>query len=357
MCTRGLTAAARRGERGRREAKREVKELGGKGAGRVGCGEGKDCWEVVWCESEQWVRTRSITIDSIRTDSGTNKSDYDKFWAQTSPAICHIREGRLIMKRAMLYAGVMVAVVLVGGMRAWGDWRVGDPFKMHYPQLPDPAGLDVNFTWPKVLADDWLCIETGPVSDIHLWLSIQGLQQPPIPVPAIQSIQVWIFSDQPADPPRYSQPKDLLWAAEFPGAAAPRGRVTIVGPELGEQGWYDPNLQELIPFDHVAYWQVNITDIADPFVQQAGTIYWLAVSVTMSPNWIEMGLGKAGWKTSLQHFQDDAVWSDGPQGPWHELIDPRTGQSIDLAFVITPEPATVGLLGVGGLLMLVGRRR
>jgi Dockerin type I domain len=41
--------------------------------------------------------------------------------------------------------------------------------KMHYPQLPDETGWDVNATYPLVLADDWECSETGYVKDIHFW--------------------------------------------------------------------------------------------------------------------------------------------------------------------------------------------
>ena len=41
---------------------------------------------------------------------------------------------------------------------------------------------------------------------------------------------------------------------------------------------------------------------------------------------------------------------------WQELWDPRTdipAVSLDMAFVITPEPATLGLLLLGGLALLL----
>ncbi|MBN1766812.1 MAG: hypothetical protein JW860_16280 [Sedimentisphaerales bacterium] len=48
-----------------------------------------------------------------------------------------------------------------------------------------------------------------------------------------------------------------------------------------------------------------------------------------------------GWKTSLDHWNDDAVWNDGMVLDWYELRyppgHPYMGQSIDLAFVITGE--------------------
>jgi hypothetical protein len=61
-----------------------------------------------------------------------------------------------------------------------------------------------------------------------------------------------------------------------------------------------------------------------------------------------------GWKTSLDHWNDDAVWSV-PGTIWQELRDPATGESLDLAFVITPEPATLSALLLG-ILALCRRR-
>ena len=57
---------------------------------------------------------------------------------------------------------------------------------------------------------------------------------------------------------------------------------------------------------------------------------------------------------------DDAVWADDPASSitgWQELIDPQTGESLDLAFVITPEPATLAILFPGGLTLLLRRKR
>ena len=64
-----------------------------------------------------------------------------------------------------------------------------------------------------------------------------------------------------------------------------------------------------------------------------------------------------GWKTSLDHWNDDAVFM-GSDGLWHEFRDPVTGVSLDMAFVITPEPGTLVLLAAAGIgLLLFARRR
>ena len=96
-------------------------------------------------------------------------------------------------------------------------------------------------------------------------------------------------------------------------------------------------------------------------------IYWLDVQAMPSPTSPSI----FGWKTSYQHFQDDAVFADtdgfgGPLvGPtagrafWLDMHDPTTQQSLDMSFVITtvPEPSTFAAAraGVIGLLGYVWR--
>ncbi len=249
--------------------------------------------------------------------------------------------------RVLICAAAMLALF---ASTAVGDWKEGDPAKMHYPQLPDPQGLDVNMTWPKVLADDWLCTETGPVSDIHFWFSVRSGETANL---LVQKIHVSIHKDIPAGVSPFSQPGDVVWQRDF----SP-DELRFAGPFTGDQGWYDPNTGLLIPHDHFTYGQVNITNIVDPFYQQKGEVYWLDLSI------MAIG-GQVGWKTSRSpHFLDDAVWSDYlPTGPdpyqlqqgWQELLYP-SGASMDLAFVITPEPGTILMMPLLSLLALRRRR-
>src|SRR5262245_26326161 len=106
---------------------------------------------------------------------------------------------------------VSAILVCVAGSPTLADWSVGDPYKMHFPQLPDPNGLDVNFEAPLMLADDWLCTETGPVRDIHFWLSHKGGE-----IPAILGLRVEIFANIPATPNSFSRPGASLWSAGGP---------------------------------------------------------------------------------------------------------------------------------------------
>jgi hypothetical protein len=209
-------------------------------------------------------------------------------------------------------------------------WELGDPHKMHYPQLPDPNGWDVRLLESSAVADDWRCSETGPVEDIHFWISWLGDGDS---VEDIVGITLHIFDDVPAGHPEplWSHPGNLLWQRPFSPA-----EFTVSEPEYGAQGWYDPWTPEVIPNDHSMYFQINVENIPDPFVQQKDEIYWLEVMIWAPGTW-------PGWKTSLNHWNDDAVYWDLVNSGWAELRDPITDESLDMAFVITGEPTAIEL--------------
>lgn len=265
------------------------------------------------------------------------------------------------MRRGWLLA-VGVGAVLATSPSVWADWNVGDPFKMHYPQLPNPNGWDVNMTYPNNLADDFRCTETGFINDVHFW----GSWKNDI-VGQIQAVRLSIHADIPAQPPTAtnpngtpSRPGPQLWNTVVP---AP---LLVVRPwGTGPQGWLDCTPPPtVLPQNHFQTWQVNIPHIPNPCFQEAGTIYWLDLTVLVAP--VTGGLQpEFGWKSSLQHFNDDAVWGrlpDGLDGPapldWIELYEPLITPplSMDMSFVITPAPGSGAILAVAGL-MIARRRR
>lgn len=240
------------------------------------------------------------------------------------------------MKRLM--ATICLCVLFFAGT-ALADWNIGDPAK--WVQLPDPTGWDVQANDPE-LADDWLCTGTGPVSDIHIWYSVFGDEYSAI----LQGGVVRIYSDSP-DPdgtgPLFSHPNELKWEWIF-GPDDFTSRLDGLGP----QGWYNPRNQEVYLPNHNNYYQLNLIDIPNPFEQQEGEVYWLALQLNAT--------FAMGWKTSLDHWNDDATYRSSTTGDWQELRDPYTGESLDMAFVITPEPATICLLGLG-IFSLLHRKR
>jgi len=264
------------------------------------------------------------------------------------------------MKKLITIYLVATVILMISGA-ANANWTPDEPNKMHYPQLPDPYGWDVSFT-NTVLADDWQCSETGYVKDIHLWFSIKGWNNEYLPEMTGPSIYVSIYADIPAElsTTGYSMPGGkALWQRIF---AEDEYEAEYAGS--GNQGWLDPVTGGAVPSDHTAYFIMNIenfpsTEEEPLFLQEQGTIYWLAIQVTPAdvhlPPEEEYEIG---WKTSIsEHFMDDAVWCpyDGLYD-WQELRYPeddlRYGQSIDLAFVITPEPTTIALLGLGALSLI-----
>ncbi len=187
------------------------------------------------------------------------------------------------------------------GVTRWqqGDnsvWNPGDPYKMHFPQLPDEEGWDVNATFPLIIGDDWTCSETGWIKDLHFWGSWLGGVEG-----TISSFTVTIREDVPAGVDEdYSHPGNLLWEKEVTSFTA----IPVTAATL--ESWYDPSLDFEIPGDHSEYFQYNILlDPDDWFWQVEGTIYWLCISANVTGISGEMW----GWKTSLDHWVDYGAWN------------------------------------------------
>ncbi|MHC4478243.1 MAG: DUF7901 domain-containing protein [Planctomycetota bacterium] len=210
---------------------------------------------------------------------------------------------------------------------ALGDWDEGDGHKMHYPQLPKLGGLDVAFNSAYIglgrLADDWECTETGPVTDIHFWVSWERDD-----VDQIDGFSVRIWSDNPSGQHGYSEPNELLWERNFFA-----GEFAVRDMPDDWQGWFDPFSGMIWPIDHIRWQQINVVEIDAPFDQKEGEIYWLEIYMWGAPS--------CGWKQSGEpQFRDDAVAWDSAY--WMELTDPCTGESLDLAFVITTDLVDFG---------------
>ena len=265
--------------------------------------------------------------------------------------------------------------------------------KMHYPQLPDENGWDVNATWPLVLADDWLCTETGWVKDIHFWGSwlgdsigyieyfilsihedippggpvgdtcnaigdcncdgqnlsladmvyliriIQGLETP---CPGgyfncdfngdcvLDTNDVIVFDNYftygmsaflpyggypvptCCDTATYSRPGGLLWEKYISNFD-----IIDMNPNMPEH-WYDPSNNDVFWDDHWNYFRYDIIlDSLDWFPQDSGTIYWLNISAVVEDTFYQWG-----WKSSIDHWNDDAVWAYEWNKNWIEMYEP-----------------------------------
>jgi hypothetical protein len=222
---------------------------------------------------------------------------------------------------------------------------------VQYPDLNDINSIDVDatydgwITWqPQILADDFGCTVTGPITGIHLWASWYHDRPPYLDV-ALVDFTLGIWSDDPCGPGGYSEPNEILWSQDF--AVSDFG-VSIWADSLME-GWYvpcEPYYETVADFTCYQY-DFHI-DPCDAFWQRGDpcnpVVYWLSVQARpVYEPWHEPI--RFGWKTSYSHWKDDAVFAVGlgeiPMEPWQELrypVDhPFAGESIDLAFEITTE--------------------
>ena len=215
------------------------------------------------------------------------------------------------------------------------NWLPDDPHKMHFPQLPDPTGWAVNATAPVVLADDFMCMDTGWVKDIHFWGSWKNDV-----VGEITSFVLSLHADIPADPPQvpYSRPGVTLWEAEVTDFT-----VAAFDPPTME-GWYDPSTGEIIYDDHYAYFQYNVCLPEQIwFWQDSSTIYWLNISAVVA----DAQATQWGWKSTLDHWNDDAVWGLWGELDWVEMYEPAECDTIFNSFYIQVDPTGIFVAGAG----------
>ena len=205
-------------------------------------------------------------------------------------------------------------------------------------QYPDQSnGLDVNDTLPNILADDFRCTASGSITNIQLWGS---WLDDATPDPKTTFV-LGIWSDVPSSfsttsAGRFSHPGQLLWTETFvPGGYA------ITFYTNGTEQFYDPATGKLSRETKI--WNYSFNPKV-PFCQQGSTnspvTYWLSAYAQTAPPLF------FGWKTSTNHWGDDAVFGHlnaaGPAlGDWQELHDPTIPTalvSLDLAFVINNGP-------------------
>lgn len=289
---------------------------------------------------------------------------------------------RAVFSVGFVPSGCRLGLELLGFLGIAGmlhaDWDPYDPAKWVQPPDLSPLGLDINATFNpspanqlafpgRIVADDFLCALTGPITDIHIWGSWLMDRLPVAPVP----FHLSIHSDIPAGVGGipWSRPGPELWSVDLLPTAS---RLFAHGQEQ----FYDPQLG-LVGSD-TEVWQYNFEfEPGAAFVQQAGNTYWLDVQALLAPGLDDDAV--FGWKTrdpGTGQFNDDAAWNltadfGGPLQllDWAELRYPQGhplfGHSIDMAFVLTttsdiPEPGTWGAAGfVAGFtgLMLRWRRR
>ncbi|MCD4695842.1 MAG: hypothetical protein K8S16_06335 [Bacteroidales bacterium] len=226
------------------------------------------------------------------------------------------------------------------------DYEVMIDYAYKWIQHPDLSdyGMDVDATWdlgglqpPHVLADDFLCDITGPLDNITIWGSWYHDHIPFMNDPDGVMFTLSIHEDIPdsLSPTGYSMPGNVIWFRDFnPGEFT----AMLFASNLAE-GWFDPVQPYYEPFGDSQCWMYSFDLQPGEFVQEGTTdipkVYWLDVQAQPLDQDPEC---RFGWKTSVDHWNDNAVWGVGMEpypGPWNELYHPATGDQLDMAFAIT----------------------
>jgi len=206
-----------------------------------------------------------------------------------------------------------------------------DKSKMHFVQWPDLTtnGVDVNCMNDIVVADDFMCTETGKITDIHLWASWLQDNIPEIP----PSFKLGIWSDNPMGQNGHSEPDSLLCEFYF----NPADYTWEDYADVPDGEWfYNPlDVNGTFPGDWTVY-KYNFYIPEDMACHQdSGKIYWLSVNAIS-----DLADNQFGWKTSMSHFNDFATWQHHPiNPPWNMLCyplnHPLENECADMAFYIS----------------------
>jgi len=173
------------------------------------------------------------------------------------------------------------------------------------------------------VADDWLCLDGSPVSDLHFWGSYPYWEntqpRPSNAPPGVHRFRVQVYSDAPATTPeRFSRPDKLLyevWVDDFSETYV--GSFPVTWPTGAE-------------YEHKYRYDLDLPRI---FWQKKDTVYWLNISAIP-----KMANYPWGWESSMDRWNDIAVqgWYNDPVNwSWSPIFHPATQKRIDMSFELT----------------------
>lgn len=210
------------------------------------------------------------------------------------------------------------------------------------------------YEWRPLIADDWLCKDKRPITDIHWWGSFMNWDQPYPPPVVPHGFHIGIWTDvpnpDPCNPNNFSHPGTLIW--EYIGTCTSwTWNFAGYDKDPRNQGEFMDScfqFNQLLSQDEWFYQDGN---------EPNGTVYWLSIAA-MYPSQTSVDY-PFGMKIREHFYNDDAVrlgmlqgsewppvigsvWAGGMPIHFPEWPDPM-GVSWDMAFELsTNEPPDFG---------------
>jgi len=244
-------------------------------------------------------------------------------------------------KRRVLLISSVVLLSFVSYTMA--DWDPGFP-ALYYQNPAQSDAWSVIADWEASsdtyrVADDWTAAQTSAITGISFWAGWKNDY-----IGQATEIYVRIF-DNDTTTPGFPKPGQCVWSCLFNTSEFAHHYDSLA------QSWYEPQSDYWLENDHDHMYQYNIPVISSPFTQQAGLTYWLMITTNVQG-------GDLGWNTAQSVTGSSAVYWNNNISDWSPLMTPSGCPDpqvpLDLAFVLIPEPASLLLLGLGGLIL---RRR
>jgi hypothetical protein len=200
----------------------------------------------------------------------------------------------------------------------------------------------IDPTRDPLVADDYRCLGSMPVTSIHWWGSHYGFVEPGTAPPVMPiGWKIGFWSNVPvgavAD---YSYPEKLLWQVKVPA-----GRVEV--EEVGTDFYHD-FYPEDIAYQYTLYLEPDEVFWQGDFLDDTqDDVFWLSIAAIYPPDIADIPY-PWGWKTRPWSWMDDAVrfTFDGPLEPGIVLDpvyitpikDPLYNESFDVAFELDTDP-------------------
>ena len=179
------------------------------------------------------------------------------------------------------------------------------------------------------MADDWLCNNSNPVTDIHWWGSYAGYMDN-VPPTDVIGFHIGIWTDVPANADQpWSHPGKMIW----------QWRPTMADLKQKYVGCdFHPDFMT----DIDACFKYNFQIPKKQWFHQKGdvNVYWISISAIYPDDYLPQW--PWGWKTRPHFYNDDAVRIFDPTAPipgsvfrMGEPIKDRQGKSWDMAFELS----------------------